>query len=157
MRRFLVLSATLAMAFALPAQGSARDLIRSDPYDARIVAAYNCNRIVAAGDFSDSTLARCRAEYDTTVQFERSVQGITPAQRSTIAIARGLSMMTMSGAYTRLDGVLSARACEAIRLMDQSLAGYDPAASSDLEDLYTLIANTRDVAMPKCRIGGHWR
>lgn len=157
MRGFLAFSAMLAAGFALSAQGSARDLSHSDPYDARIIAAYNCNKVVAAGDYSESTLARCRAEYDTTVRFERSAQPMSPAQRSTIAVAKGLSMMTMAGGYTKLDGVLSARACKAIEAMDRSLNGYDPAAPNGLENLYALVANTRDVAIPKCRTGGYWR
>ena len=65
-------------------------------------------------------------------------------------------MMTVAAGYAQLDGMMSARACDAIRAIDLSLASYDTAAPNGLESLYNLIVSTRDVAIPKCRTGGHW-
>ncbi len=141
---------------ALPSAGVARTLIPADPYDARVLAAYHCNRAVTQGDYSEGRLARCKSVYDATVAFERSAQGMSAAQRSTIAIAKGLSMMTVAAGYAHVDGRMTARACAAVSGMDQALAGYDPAAPNGLEDIYALVAKTRDAAIPKCRIGGHW-
>ncbi len=156
MKRISVCCAAIAGVLALSPAAGARNLYPSDPYDARVIAAYNCDKAVTADDYSAATLARCKAEYDTTVAFERSVQAMTPAQKSTLAIAKGLSMLTMSGGYTKLDGVLSARACKAVEGIDQALTGYDPAAPNGLENIYDLLVKTRDAAIPKCRMGGHW-
>ena len=149
-------AAAVAAAAALPSPGVSRNLIPSDPYDARILAAYHCNKAVTEGDYSEGRLARCRSVYDATVAFERSAQAMRPAQRSTIALAKGLSMMTVAAGYAKVDGKMTARACEAVRAMDLALTGYDPAAPNGLEDIYALVAKTRDAAVPKCRIGGHW-
>ena len=65
-------------------------------------------------------------------------------------------MMTVAGGYTKLDGVMSARACKAVEAIDLALAGYDPQAPNGLEGLYALLVKTRDAAIPKCRTGGHW-
>ena len=65
-------------------------------------------------------------------------------------------MMTLSAGYAELDGVMSARACQAIKGIVDALKGYDPAAPNDLEQLHDLLISTRDIAIPKCRIGGHW-
>lgn len=135
----------------------ARNLLPSDPYDARILAADRCNKEAIQNGFTEALIARCKAEYDRTLAFERSAQNMAPAQRSALAIAKGLSMITVSAGYAKLDGKMTARACEGIRLMDQSLAGFDPAAPGGLEKMYALVARTRDVAIPKCRAGGHWR
>ena len=150
------ISAFLAAAAALAVPTTARNLVPSDPYDARILAAYNCNKAVVGGDYSETTIARCRAEYDKTVAFARTAQSPTPAQRNTLAIAKGLSMMTVAAGYAKIDGVMSARACQAIKGIDSALAGYVPAAPNGLEGLQTLLVNTRDEAIPKCRIGGYW-
>ena len=144
------------MALCPPSAAQARTLIPSDPYDARILAAYHCNKATTEGDFSAERLARCKAVYDATVAFERSEPAMSPAQRSTLAIAKGLSMMTVSAVSAKLDGVMSARACKAIEAIDLALAGYDPRAPNGLEGLYELLVKTRDVAIPKCRTGGHW-
>ena len=149
----LALGAAL-IATASPA--SARNLIPSDPYDARVLAAYHCNKTTLDNGYTESRIAQCKAVYDATVTFERTVQAPTAAQRSTLAIAKGLSMMTVSAGYAKLDGKMTARACQGIRAIDQSLAGYDPAAPNGLEGLHKLLVDTRDVAIPKCRIGGHW-
>lgn len=156
MRTIFVLCATLASASALHSGADARTLRAADPYDARIIAANNCNSAVKDGGFTEALLTQCKGVYDATVSFERSARAMTRAQKSTLAIAKGLSMLTISGGYTKLDGVLSARACKAVEAIDLALVGYDPAASNGLEDLYNLLANTRDAAIPKCRIGGHW-
>ena len=101
-------------------------------------------------------LDKCRAIYDETVRFERSVPKMTAAQRNTLIVAKGLSMMTLAGGYLNLDGVMSARVCQIIRVIDRSLAGYDPSAPNGLEKLHQMLVNTRDNAVPKCRSGGHW-
>ena len=157
MRSLPIACAILASLCALPSGVAARDLIPSDPYDAQIIAADHCNSAVRESGFSEAMLGQCKAVYDATVSLERSAQALTPAQKSTIAIAKGLSMLTISGGYTKLDGVLSARACKAVEGIDQALAGYDPAAPNGLEGLYELLVKTRDTAIPKCRTGGHWR
>ena len=156
MRAILVLCATLASVCALTSGVAARDLSPSDPYDARIIAADRCNSAARDAGFTEAVLDQCKAVYDATVSLERSAQAMTPAQKSTIAIAKGLSMLTISGGYSKRDGVLSARACKAIEGLDQALAGYDPAAPNGLEGLYDLLVKTRDAAIPKCRTGGHW-
>ena len=151
-----VLSIAPGMALCLTSAADARTLIPSDPYDARVLAAYHCNKATTEGDYSADRLARCTAVYDATVAFERSAQAMSPAQKSTIAIAKGLSMMTVSAVSAKLDGVMSARACKAIAAIDRALTGYDPAAPNGLEGLYALLVETRDSAIPKCRTGGHW-
>jgi hypothetical protein len=156
MRTILVLCATIASVCALPAGASARTLQPSDPYDARIIAADHCNSTVQESGFAEAVLDQCKAVYDATVSLERSAQAMTPAQKSTIAIAKALSMLTITGGYTKLDGVLSARACKALEGINRALAGYDPGAPNGLEDLYGMLVKTRDTAIPKCRTGGHW-
>ena len=156
MRTQYVAIVALAAAFGLPSGSAARELFPSDPYDARIIAADNCNSAVKDAGFTEAVLDQCKAVYDATVSLERSAQAMTPAQKSTLAIAKGLSMLTMSGGYTKLDGALGARSCKAVEGIDQALAGYDPAAPNGLEGLYDLLVKTRDAAIPKCRTGGHW-
>lgn len=156
MRTEYVAIVVLAAAFGLPSVSAARELFPSDPYDARIIAADNCNSAVEERGFTEETLDGCRSVYDATVKLERSAQSMSPAQKSTLAIAKGLSMLTITGGYVKLDGALSARACKAVEGIDQALAGYDPAAPNGLEDLYAVLVMTRDSAIPKCRIGGYW-
>lgn len=156
MRTQFVLCLALGAAIGAASPGAARDLNPSDPYDARIIAADHCNSAFEESGFSEAQLNRCKAMYDATVSFERSAQAMTSAQKNTIAIAKGLSMLTLSGGYTKLDGALSARACKAVEGMDQALAGYDPVAPNGLEELYAMLVTIRGSAIPKCRIGGHW-
>ena len=152
----IALGMVVGMGLCLPSAAAARNLIPSDPYDARGIAAYHCNKATTEGDYSAERLAQGKAVYDATVAFERSVQAMSAEQRSTLAIAKGLSMMTVAGGYTKLDGVMSARACKAVEAIDLALAGYDPQAPNGLEGLYALLVKTRDAAIPKCRTGGHW-
>ncbi len=156
MKPRLMLLATLAAALAAPSGLAARTLLPDDPYDARIIAAHLCNRAAVKVDFDTNQLDQCRAVYDETVRVERSAVRMTPAQKNALVIAKGLSMMTLSSGYAKRDGVMSARACQAIAGIDQALARYDPASPNGLESLYKLLVQTRDTAIPKCRIGGHW-
>jgi len=154
--RFVLLAAC-AVALGAPSGAAARNLSSADPYDARVIAAHRCNQAADKGDYAERLLAQCRTVYEATVNFERSVQQPTRAQRNTRVIAKGLSMMTLAGGYAKIDGKMTARACQAMATLDQALAGYDPATPTGIEMLYTMLAKTRDVAVPKCRAGGHWR
>jgi len=156
MSALLVAAAMLGLSGVVPITASARDLLPSDAYDARIIAANRCNTAAKQGGFAPMVLDQCRAVYDETVRFERSVPEMTAAQRNTLIVAKGLSMMTLAGGYLNLDGVMSARVCQAVRTIDQTLSGYDPSAPNGLEKLHQMLANTRDGAVPKCRKGGHW-
>ena len=80
----------------------------------------------------------------------------TPEQRTVLAIAKSLPMLTITAAYAARDGVMSARTCRAVRMMSQPLLDYDPAAADGLEPFYELVVKTRDESTPKCRLGGHW-
>lgn len=156
MKPSIALALTCAFALCGAANAHARDLNSADPFDARIIAAYHCNKAVMDAGYTEPGVARCKSVYDVTVTFEGSVSQATAAQRSTIAIAKGLSMMTVAAGYAKMDGKMTARACGAIKIIDQSLTGYSRAAPNGLEGLYDLLVETRDVAVPKCRIGGHW-
>ena len=156
MKPRLILLATLAAALAAPSGLAARTLLPGDPYDARIIAEHYCNKAALEVGFEASQLDQCRAVYDETVRVERAAQRMTPSQQNAIVVAKGLSMMTLSSGYAKHDGVMSARACQAIAAIDQALASYDPASPNGLESLYDLLVKTRDIAVPKCRIGGHW-
>ena len=153
----LVLLAACTAALGAPSEAAARNLSPADPYDARVIAAHRCNEAATKGGYAEPLLAQCRAVYEATVSFERSAPQPTSAQRNTLSIAKGLSMMTVAGGYAKIDGKMTARACQAIATLDQALAGYDPATQTGLEMLYTMLANTRDVGVSKCRAGGHWR
>ena len=156
MRSLIALAALLAATLAVPSGADARSLLPSDPYDGRIIAAHNCNNSAKAVGFGTMILAECRAVYDETVRFEQSRPQMTAAQKNAIAIAKGLSMMTLAAGYLDADGVMSARACAAIGGIDRSLAGYDTRVHNGLQKLHDLLVRTRDVAVPKCRKGGHW-
>ena len=109
MKAVLVAAAALGASATGPTSASARDLLPSNPYDARIIAANRCNTAARQGGFAPMVLDKCRAIYDETVRFERSVPKMTAAQRNTLIVAKGLSMMTLAGGYLNLDGVMSAR------------------------------------------------
>ena len=159
MKFHLGLLVAAAAVLAIPTGAGARNLNSADPYDSRIIAAYHCNNSATKVQFAESVLKECKSVYDATVRFESSVSStrITSAQRSTLAIAKGLSMMTMAAGYAELDGKMTKRACQAIKSIDDALKGYDAAASNGLEKLHNMLVTTRDVAIPKCRIGGHWK
>ncbi|MDN3646355.1 hypothetical protein QWY75_09095 [Pontixanthobacter aestiaquae] len=134
---------------------NARNLNAQDIYDARIIAAHNCNNTAKAAEYSEAAIDRCAAIYQATLKIERDAADATPQQRNTLAIARGLSMLTVGAGYAKLDGKMTARACRAVAALQQALALYTAGASPGLEGLYSLLTNTRDVSVPKCRQGGH--
>ena len=156
MRPLLAALGTLLAALPMPSDAQARTFSRADPYDARIIAAHRCNSAAVNGGYTEPLIAECKAVYDATILFERSAQASTPAQRTALAIAKSLPMMTIAAGYAVQDGVMSARTCQAIRMMSQPLADYDPAAANGLEPFHQLLVQTRDQGIPKCRQGGHW-
>ena len=85
MKAVLVAAAALGASATGPTSASARDLLPSNPYDARIIAANRCNTAARQGGFAPRVLDKCRAIYDETVRFERSVPKMTGAPRFEIS------------------------------------------------------------------------
>lgn len=156
MNRTLALSLGLIATLCAATSADARPLLPSDPFDARVLAAYHCNKSTMDLGYTEARIAKCKLEYDRSLAFEQSAQELTAAQRSTLAVAKSLSMMTVAAGYAKIDGKMTARACQAIRSIDTSLTQYDAAAPNGLEGLHKLLVDTLEVSIPKCRIGGHW-
>lgn len=147
--------AVLAAAMLASQSAHAETLSPDDPFEARVIASYNCNRGAEAGDYTEALARNCAIAYQRALDLLQATASIEPRQRNMLAMARSLAVMKVVAGYGELDGTMSARACNATRLLAVATGDYAANVTTAWDAVQDVAVAARDDAIPKCVAGGH--
>lgn len=134
---------------------AAETLDPNDPYEARVIAAYNCNGGANPVAYTDAVVRRCAIAYQRTVDLLQSAGNAQPRQINMMALARSLAAMKVAAGYGVLDGAMTERACLATRLLAAATNDYQAGVTPDWDAIHAAAVVARDNGMPKCVTQDH--